>query len=129
MRQQSEYQVIQEYHFQCKQLKPTVFNTKSMFYHHHGDSDVLINNALIESDNNAVDWWCYVTTDVLSLITRILNYSSLRVKCRRLVHGNTWVNERLATSDDVSSLLCHHDGGRVKVAADDAGHDGSIDHA
>lgn len=54
--------------------------------------------------------------------------SSLCVECRRLVHGNLRVNQRRATSDDVSSLLCHHDGRSVQVAADDAGHDGGVDH-
>lgn len=54
--------------------------------------------------------------------------SSLHVDCRRLVHWNSEVYKRRATSDDVSSLLCHHDGWSIQVAANDAGHDGGVDH-
>ena len=54
--------------------------------------------------------------------------SSLSVERWWLVHGNPRVHERRPTPDDVSSLLCHHDGRRVQVAADDAGHDGGVDH-
>ncbi len=54
--------------------------------------------------------------------------SSLHIKCCWLIHRNPWVHKRRATSDDVSSLLCHHDGRSVQVAADNAGHDWGVDH-
>ena len=36
--------------------------------------------------------------------------------------------KHLITSDHIRGLLCHHDGGGVQVAADNAGHDAGVNY-
>lgn len=75
-----------------------------------------------------VAYWLIVLWTLSDPHIPLTLYSSLPVKCLRSVHRNPWVDKRRATSDDIGSLLRHHDGRGVQVAADDAGHDGGVDH-